>query len=223
MVRMVRTDRSGGPAQPRGLIIDAVPHDRSTVDGDLLRAAIDGDRAAVAGLIEPEIDRVYAVCHRMVGRKDIATDLAQDTLVKAIRGLPEFSARSSFGTWITRIAMNTCLSWLRTQKRANERGSAAPMHDGVASTPPGTEPPPAWSVQWEERRKSVTAALSLLSPEHRAVLVLRDVRGMEYEQIAEVLDVAAGTVKSRLFRARTALREAVEAAETDPASAARRA
>jgi RNA polymerase sigma-70 factor (ECF subfamily) len=75
------------------------------------------------------------------------------------------------------------------------------------------EPEPAWSVQWEERRRLVALALDDLSPEHRAVLVLRDVRGLDYDQIGAALDVAVGTVKSRLFRARTALREGVEKLE----------
>ncbi|MAY73919.1 MAG: RNA polymerase subunit sigma-24, partial [Phycisphaerae bacterium] len=185
-----------------------MPHDRSTVDRDLLRAAADGDRRAVARILEPELDRVHAVCHRMVGRGDVARDLAQDTLVKAIRGLPEFDGRSAIGTWITRIAMNTCLSWLRSQKRAARRDEAVVVRESTGNDGEHTA---AWSVQWEERRRSVASAMIQLSPEHRAVLVLRDVRGLEYEQIAEVLEVAPGTVKSRLFRARAALRDAVEA------------
>lgn len=178
----------------------------------MLRAAQSGDRTALSRLLQPEVDRVYAVCLRMIGRPDAARDVAQDALVKVVRGLPEFDGKAALGTWVTRIAINTCLSWLRTQRRSGQRAIASAQTDEVAADP--GEPVPAWSVQWEERRRLVAAALDDLSPEHRAVLVLRDVRGLEYEEIAEVLDVAVGTVKSRLFRARTALREAVEARET---------
>lgn len=180
-------------------------------DQATLRAAATGDRAAVAALIEPEVDRVYAVCLRMVGRPEVARDLAQDTLVKAIRGLPDFDGKAQVGTWITRIAMNTALSWLRSQKRADRRRDEAKASRKAAER----EPPPAWSVQWEERRAAVARAMNRLTPEHRAVLVLRDVRGLEYDQIGAVLDIAAGTVKSRLFRARAALRDAVTKIEAE--------
>jgi len=185
-----------------------VPSDRSTSGGERLQAAQQGDRSAIAALIEPEADRVYAVCLRMVGHPETARDLAQEALAKAIRGLPDFDGRSAFGTWITRIAMNTCLSWHRSRKRASRNPIASLHIDPVELD--STEHTPAWSVQWEERRRAVAVALEQLSPEHRAVLVLRDVRGLEYEQIGEVLDIAVGTVKSRLFRARASLREAVE-------------
>ena len=162
----------------------------------------------------------------MVGRPDAARDLSQEALVKAIRGLSDFDGRSLIGTWLTRIAINGCLSYLRSKKRSR-RVSAAAMHaepvdprSGLSGGSEGEnagdgELSPVWSVQWEERRRAVTAALQSLTPEHRAVLVLRDVRGLEYEQIAEVLSVAVGTVKSRLFRARSAMREAVEQIEAD--------
>lgn len=182
-----------------------------------------------------EEPRVYAVCLRLVGREEPAADLAQETFVKIIRGLPEFDGRSALSTWITRIAINTCLSWLRTRSRAAGRGRAphtsrigpgqrpqrskadadraeAPVDRAIDPR----EPSPAWCVQWEERCRLVSAALAEISPDHRVALVLRDVRGMGYAQIAEVLDASVGTIKSRLFRARAALREAVERLEGEP-------
>ena len=197
-----------------------MPAEPTSVDQALLRAAASGDRSAVAKLIEPEVDRVYAVCLRMVGRPEVARDLAQDALVKAIRGLPDFDGKAQIGTWITRIAMNTALSWLRSQKRSDRRLKA--VAEGLMDAVLGgsVEPAPAWSVQWEERRATVARAMDRLTPEHRAVLVLRDVRGLEYDQIGAVLDIASGTVKSRLFRARAALRDEVTRLEAEPSPTA---
>lgn len=182
-----------------------------------LRAASSGDRGAIERLLTPEVDRVYAVCLRMVGRREPAADLAQESLTKAIRALPEFDGRSEVATWLTRIAINTCLSWLRTKKRSGRD----PRHEVTVdpAIEQAAEPPPAWSVQWEERRRLVAAAMDNLSPDHRAVLVLRDVRGLDYDQMADVLGVATGTIKSRLFRARTALRHEIEKFEQDDAAA----
>ena len=144
----------------------------------------------------------------MVGRPEVARDLAQDTLVKVIRGLPAFDGRSKLSTWVTRVALNTCLTWLRdSSKRAELQQRAAVAGTIGVET---REHQPGSRVESEERRAEVLRALEQVSAEHRAVLVLRDVRGMEYEQIAAVLKITVGTVKSRLFRARAALRRQIE-------------
>jgi DNA-directed RNA polymerase specialized sigma24 family protein len=89
----------------------------SRPDPDILERAHAGDREAIGSLIEPELDRVYATCRRMVGNADDAAELAQDAVVRAIRGIGTYDGRSAFSTWLTRVTMNTCLSWHRSRGR----------------------------------------------------------------------------------------------------------
>jgi len=186
-------------------------------DLTLVRAIRRGDSAAWSPLLSRHQDRVFAVCVRMVGDRELALDLAQDTLVKVIQGLDSYDGRSLLSTWITRIAINVCLSKLRSEKLrrhasldAPAPGTDDPGRTFASATAQTREPFAADRVQSTEDRRLVLTALMRIDPEQRAILVLRDSRGMDYERIAEVLGVAVGTVKSRLFRARTALREHIE-------------
>lgn len=202
---------------------DARPADSGRPGDDdltLIRAIRRGESAAWTPLLSRHQDRVYAVCVRMVGDRELALDLAQDTLVKVIQGLDSYDGRSQLSTWITRIAINVCLSKLRSEKLrrhasldAPSGGTDDPGRTFAESTAQTREQFAAERVQSGEDRRLVLAALMRIDPEQRAILVLRDSRGMDYERIAEVLGVAVGTVKSRLFRARTALREHIEALE----------
>lgn len=224
-----------------------------------IRAAGPDARIAWDLLIDRYQDRIYSVCLRMVGNPEHASDLTQDCLVKVIQGLGGYDGRSKLSTWVIRVSMNTCLSWLRAQKLRRHASldsliherqeptaarSTAPLdeqstNNGVQPgtsenhTPERTEAKarsnkgfgrrewqeqsrelePDEGVQLDERRHLVAAALAALPTEQRAILVLRDIQGLDYEQIAEVLVLNVGTVKSRLFRARVALREAVELME----------
>jgi RNA polymerase sigma-70 factor (ECF subfamily) len=172
----------------------------------------------------------------MVSNPDTAADLTQDAMVKIIQGLPTWDARAALTTWMIRVAMNVTLSHLRAQKLRrhasieglSEAGGRASRHAGPRSRvgPTGSgrpasleqhrEPDGPSSVQKEELRERVAGALAALEPDHRAILILRDMQDLDYEQIAAVLDVAVGTVKSRLFRARAALRQALEAGTNPP-------
>ena len=170
------------------------------------------DRAAWGELLTHHQDRLYAVCLRMVGR-EAAADLTQDSMVKILQGLDGYDSRSQLSTWMIRIAMNACLSWLRGQKLRRHKALASIEPDFVRSL--GTqgsagELSPALGVQEDERHIAVSAALAELPDDQRAILILRDVQGLDYEQVGAVLEIAVGTVKSRLFRARLALRELVE-------------
>jgi RNA polymerase sigma-70 factor (ECF subfamily) len=185
----------------------------SRPDADILERAHAGDREAIGSLIEPELDRVYATCRRMVGNADDAAELAQDAVVRAIRGIGTYDGRSAFSTWLTRVTMNTCLSWHRS--RGRRKGIRAASLDNADTFPdrgtrPGGEPGGGDGVQEGGPRASlVEAGLERLKPEHRAVLVLRDVRELDYDAIGAALDLPLGTVKSRISRARVALREAI--------------
>ena len=194
-----------------------------------------GDRDAMAQVLAEHENQLFAVCVRMVGRGE-AADLCQDAMIKIIQGLPTFDGRSQLATWMTRITMNVCLSHLRRARlrrhasldrmgeHAPDRGAGgAPPGARSAFSPPGgggsggatggetlEEPGADQSVQSSERQRRVLAALNRLEPEQRALLVLRDVQGLGYEAISEVLGVALGTVKSRIFRARAAMRGHME-------------
>lgn len=153
----------------------------------------------------------------MVHNRDLALDLTQDALVKVIQGLDKYDGRAKLSTWIIRVTMNVCLSKLRAEKlRRHASLEGLGFSRGDTSENHGFEPEherehgSASHVEHNEDRERVLRALQLLDPDQRAVLILRDSRGLEYDQIAEVLGVAVGTVKSRLFRARAALRDEME-------------
>lgn len=222
--------RTHAPSAPAG------PSDEA-----LVRLAQGGDRDALAALLTRSQDRIFAVCLRMVGGgQETARDLAQDAMVKIIHGLASFDGRASFATWMTRVVMNLCLSHLRGQKLRRHVSLDAPVNgaeegSGGGKTPlwavtadprslgrdsgttgaiSGWEPDAPAGVQRREDFERLQRCLQRLDPDQRAILILRDVRDLDYAQIADVLEIAVGTVKSRLFRARAALRELIESEES---------
>lgn len=202
---------------------------RAATDDDtdlaLVRAVQRGEKDALAPLLERYQDRLFGVCVRMVGDRDLAADLTQDAMIKAIEGISTFDERAKFSTWVIRVTMNVCLSKLRSE-RLRRHASLEQLAAGTGQRPSDRPSVPsalidrdrehagAESVELEDFRRRVSAALLRVAPEQRAILVLRDSRGLDYEQIAEALGVPVGTVKSRLFRARAALREAMEEDES---------
>ena len=152
----------------------------------------------------------------MVHDRDLATDLTQDAFVKVIQGFSSYDGRSKLSTWMIRVTMNVCLSKLRSEKLRRHASLDRPAQgdpDGGAwgdTFSDLSEQSVPGSVEAHEDRERVLQALASLDPDQRAVLILSDCRGQSYEDIASTLSVAVGTVKSRLFRARAALREAVE-------------
>lgn len=187
----------------------------------LAQSAAEGDREALADLVSALQPRVYRVCLRMLCNPDDAADAAQDTLIAVVRHITNFERRSRVTTWVTRIAINTSISQIRKQRRrpavsleAESPGSgddqARALRDAVADH---REPPPDHGVERSDEVQAVLAAMDTLDPDFRAVLVLRDIEGMSMSHIAESLDLPVGTAKSRLFRARLALRQALTTAE----------
>ncbi|UCD73886.1 MAG: sigma-70 family RNA polymerase sigma factor [Phycisphaerales bacterium] len=175
-----------------------------------------GDPEALGELLSSYQRRVYAVCYRMVGNVDEAADLAQDAMLKVIEGLDSYDGRARLSTWIIRVTINSCLSHLRKQK-IRRHGSLddtagdeqVPLAGRIASERELSGPE---HVEQAEARTVLLRVLGDIEPEMRGILVLRDMQDLDYQQIAEVLQVPVGTVKSRLFRARLALREAAEKA-----------
>ena len=157
--------------------------------------------------------RIWSVCWRMVRHAEDATDLAQDVLIKVMQGLPGFDGRSKLSTWIIRITMNCCLSHLRKQKLRRHASLDAPRgpEGGTrADRLQDVEPGPVQDVQRRDQHRALQEALLELDVEQRLLLLLRDAHGVEYAQLAEVYGVPIGTIKSRLFRARAALRTLLE-------------
>jgi RNA polymerase sigma-70 factor (ECF subfamily) len=174
---------------------------------------------AVTELLQAYQRRIYSVCYRMVRKPEDAADLTQDVLLKLVENLSSYDGRSKLSTWIIRVAMNASLSHLRRQKtrdvRSLDAGAGRLEIEGSPTetqtpTPPAREPSPLQGVQQQQQRTLVLRALDALDVDTRAILVLRDMHDMDYQQLAEALDVPIGTVKSRLFRARAAFREVFE-------------
>lgn len=187
-------------------------------DERLLRAHRDGNPHALGELLEAYQDRLYGICMRMLGDREMARDLAQDAMVKIIQGLDRFDGRSRLSTWMIRVTMNACLSELRKLRLRKHASLDAPMRGSggeeglgrVAQSLPSEEPETQRRVEEGEDRADVSSALARITPEQRAILILRDMQGLDYKTIGELLDIPGGTVKSRIFRARVALRERLE-------------
>jgi RNA polymerase sigma-70 factor (ECF subfamily) len=162
----------------------------------LVEAARDGDRAALDALLRRHYDRIHAVCRRLTGNDADALDAAQEALLAVVRGLPRFDGRSAFGTWCYRVATNACLDELRRRRRRPEPRLPA-LDDADRSTGPVDDVAVA--------KVDVDAALATLPVDYRAAVVLRDLCGLDYAEIGEVLGIPPGTVRSRIARGRAAL------------------
>ena len=186
-------------------------------DPILVRRFLDGDAAAFEELVRRHEGKVYAVCLRILGDADEAADAAQDTFLTVLRKLHQFRGEAAFTTWLHRIAVNACYDVLRAKRRR-------PMLH-LASDEPQPEPGPPHPDHGEEvaGTRDAAAALALIPEEFRVALVLADVEDLPYEQIARVLDVPVGTVKSRVHRGRVALARAMglRAAVGEPARPSR--
>ncbi len=149
-------------------------------------------------LLRGEYDRVFAVCRRMTGDDSDAADAAQESLIAIARGLPRFDARSRFSTWAYRIAVNCSIDELRRRRRHE----TVTLDEVAAQSDPVAGPGDPDQVA---DRVDIETALRMLPPEFRAAVVLRDLCGLDYAEIAEVLELPAGTVRSRIARGRGAL------------------
>lgn len=185
-------------------------------DAELVSRAQRGEPAAFAELVEKYQDRVYNTCYRMCHNQADALDLTQSTFLKALEALPRFEVRANFYTWLYRIAVNLTLSHRRAQRRRPAL-TLRPFDDSGRPFEPaaahGTSNPSVPTEQAELRQR-LEAALQRLDEEFRVAVVLRDVEGLEYAAIAEILEVRVGTVKSRIHRGRLMLRELLEREES---------
>lgn len=186
-------------------------------DQHWIAAAQRGDVAAFNELVRRYEGRVYTVCYRVLNDSDAAADAAQDTFLAAFRHLHKFRG-GSFRSWLLRIATNTCYDVLRARKRRPTTSLDAAL-DAPDSTfePPDPGESPVESVLRHEFSSAIQQCLARLPTEQRIVLVLSDVQGMPYNEIAEITQTNLGTVKSRLSRGRARMRELLQAGELLPA------
>ena len=178
----------------------------------LIRRAQRGDADAFEQLLLEHQKNVYNLCYRMAGNPDDAMDLSQETFLRAWRCLDQYQFASAFSTWLYRLCSNICIDFLRRRRRQQTVPLTFEDADSEEQTyaVPDAQPLPEEQVELKLTRETLAAAMAQLLPEHRAVLQLRVVNEMSYEQIADVLDIQIGTVKSRLSRARNQLKKILE-------------
>lgn len=164
-------------------------------DAALATAAADGDRSALETLLGRHADRIHRLCLRVVRDPTDALDATQEAMIAVTRGIHRFDGRSAFTTWLYRVATNAAIEETR---RRGRRPMPTDVGPEVASPAPGPDSTTA-------DRLDVRSALTSLPDELRGALVLRDVEDLEYAEIADVLDVPIGTVRSRISRGRRAL------------------
>lgn len=175
-------------------------------DEQLVDAAKGGEAAAMDELLRRHYDRVHAVCRRIAGGTRDADDAAQEAMIRVVRNLDRFDGRSAFGTWVYRIATNTALDELRKRKRRPQLRSVAD-DDDLRQRPEQADEIAHRLIDSVADRLAIDAALAELPEEFRAAVVLRDVGDLDYAEIAEVLELPIGTVKSRIARGRRLLIE----------------
>jgi RNA polymerase sigma-70 factor (ECF subfamily) len=177
---------------------------------DLVKRSQAGDTEAFDALVTQYRARVFGMIYNMVHSEQDAWDLAQDSFLKAWRSIGRFRSQSSFYTWIYRIVMNVTIDWLRKKQ---VKGGGAEFDDAIqltqiepaSRTVPKKEALPHQAMERDEIRARIEKAIDQLSPEQRAVILMKEIDEMQYHEIAEALGCSIGTVMSRLFYARKKL------------------
>ena len=178
-------------------------------DKELVEKAKAGDQRAFEQLVVDNQNKVYSLALRLVNDREEAADLAQEAFVRAWQGLPAFQGESSFATWVYRLATNVCIDHLRRKKRREAVEPAVSLDDadGGWTEPADWEQDPHRQLERSERGRALSRGLAALPDWQRRVLVLRELSGLSYQEIGQAMDLDLGTVKSRIARARLALRK----------------
>jgi len=186
-------------------------------DRDLVVRARAGEQDAFSEIVRGYQRRVYGVAMKMTRRHEVADDIAQETFIRAYRNLERFELGRPLGPWLTKIAVNLSINYLNGAARREQALYTEDMPDGPrspASNPdPSREPlesSPMRRLLSSEFASALASALEKLSPEHRAVILLKVDEGLRYDEIADTLGITRGTVMSRLFRARAHLKKMLE-------------
>ena len=183
-----------------------------TSDEALVVAAQEGDRSALEKLLQKHYARIFSVCRRMLNSEEDACDAAQEAVLSVVRNLPKFSQQAAFSTWAHRIAVNACLDEIAKRKRrpllrlGRKNGGRSVEHD-EGGDPVASAAAASDTAETAAARVDVQTALATLPDEFRVAVVLRDQGEFSYAEIAEMLDVPVGTVRSRIARGRAELSE----------------
>ena len=171
----------------------------------LIQRASGGDPAAFNRLMAQHEKKMYAVALRMFGNREDAQDCLQEAMLRVYRAIGGFKGQSSFSTWLYRITMNTCLDELR--KKKNKQNTSLDNLLDQGWSPSDGENVPEKQAMLHETRRQISGAIQELPEDMRAAVVLRDVHGLAYDEIADALNTNVGTIKSRISRGREKLRE----------------
>jgi len=184
-------------------------------DHELVERSRQGHLQSFDELVTRHRARIFAMIRNMIHNEADAWDLSQEVFIKAWSALPRFEARASFSTWLYRIAHNLVYDWARKRKiesagELNDEIFHSERIDAASSTTPSTGQHPDDALTSGELRQKIEAALARLSDDHRQVVVLKDVQGLAYKEIAEVMECSIGTVMSRLHHARKKLQSMLQ-------------
>ena len=179
-------------------------------ESELIHKAQNGDAAAFERLIESYQQPVFNLAYRMTGNYDDASDIAQEALIKVYLNISKFKKNSKFSTWVYRIATNACLDEIKKRKKHQTFSISEDIETDEGPIIREFEDPSAnveENFERKERQKVISDAIAELPENHRVIIVLRDINGLAYDEIAAALKCSEGTVKSRISRARDALYE----------------
>jgi RNA polymerase sigma-70 factor (ECF subfamily) len=179
-------------------------------DGRLVSRTLAGDEEAFEDLVRLYYDRIRALVYHHLHREDELDDAMQDIFLKAYQALPRFKKRSNFYTWLYRIASNYCIDRLRKRRLELVSLDENETRDAIEARLPDSGDTPETSFASSQKVEIVRTALGMLDPLFHNVIVLREIEGLSYEELAESLEINIGTVKSRLARARAELKKILE-------------
>jgi len=181
----------------------------SADDLHLIAECLGGQTASFGELVRRYQDRLYNTVYRLMENAEDAQDVVQEAFINAYQSLDSFKGDALFFTWLYRIAVNTAISH-RRKKRVLARISGRKDDGLMEPVDPSDLSRPGYTLEQAEQEQKVHRAIARLSPEHRTVLVMKELEGQKYEEMAETLGVPIGTIRSRLHRARLELRELLE-------------
>jgi RNA polymerase sigma-70 factor (ECF subfamily) len=200
---------NGQPSQTSEGVKEREPHE----DDALVEEARNGSKAAFHALFQKYHRRAYAVALGVLKRPEDAMDVVQDAFIKVHKNIGAFQGSSSFYTWLYRIVMNLAIDHVRRTRRVVEWGDDVPLHEAAGDrtlVPKVEDENPSRTLVRRELSDKIRQALDALPEYHRAVILLREVEGMSYEEMAEVLEVPKGTIMSRLFHARRKMQDQLQ-------------
>ncbi|MBM3211257.1 sigma-70 family RNA polymerase sigma factor [Candidatus Poribacteria bacterium] len=173
-------------------------------DADLARLCQKGDMGAFEELFNKHQKQVFHISYRMTNNREDASDLTQEIFLRAYQKIGKFDSRSSFSTWLYKLAVNLCIDELRKRKKS---ANVLPLEEALANADPDT---PENLAILNDRERQVWEALDSLKEKERAIIILKDIEGLSYDEIAKVFKCSLGRVKSRIHEARQKLKSVLE-------------